>query len=120
MHEFPGPHERIRRVLERALPGSTYVSSQTEGDGVLVLRARRSDGRNVGVRFRAVKTSETNTQPEAGAPISVKSVKREGMSLVSRLLPILKPPGPAYARVRIEAGAASLEVVCQDAEWWEE
>ena len=121
MHEFPGPHDRIRRVLDAALAGCTYTSSRTEGDGsVLVLQARRADGRGVGVRFRAVKASETDTPPEPGAPLTVESVKRESTSLVSRFLPILKPPGPAYARVRIGAGPATLEVVCQDAEWWEE
>jgi hypothetical protein len=50
----------------------------------------------------------------------VRSVKREGGSLLSRLLPLFKPPGPAYARVRIDAGPATLDIVCQDAEWWEE
>jgi hypothetical protein len=50
----------------------------------------------------------------------VKGVKREGLSLVSRFFPLFKPPGPAYARVRIDAGPATLEIVCQDAEWWEE
>jgi hypothetical protein len=50
----------------------------------------------------------------------VKSVKRHGVSFVSRFFPLIKPPGPAYARARIHAGPATLEVVCQDAEWWEE
>jgi hypothetical protein len=121
MHEFPGPHDRIRRVLETALTGCTYVSTQSEGDGtLLVLQARKPDGRGVGVRFRAVKSFETNVPPETGAPITVKSVKRHGVSFVSRFFPLIKPPGPAYARARIHAGPATLEVVCQDAEWWEE
>lgn len=120
MHEFPGPQDRIRRVLEAALSGCTYVSSRSEGDGLLVVQARRPDGRGVGVRFRAVTDSEMDREPEVGAPLTVKSVKRYGLSLISRLFPLLKPPGPPYARVRIEAGSATLQVVCQDAEWWEE
>jgi hypothetical protein len=52
--------------------------------------------------------------------LTVRSVKREGVSLVSRFFPIFVPPGPEYARVRIDAGPATLDIVCQDAEWWEE
>jgi hypothetical protein len=121
MHEFPGPEQRIRRILETALADCTYVTSRIEDDGSqLVLQARRSGGREVGVRFRGVKESEINVQPEPGAVLRVRNVKREGLSLVSRLFPLLKPPGPMYARVRIDAGPATLDVVCQDAEWWEE
>ena len=121
MNEFPGPQDRIRRVLNTALVDCTYVSSQPEGDGsIFVLLARRPDGREVGVRFRGVKNSTGDSGPAAGAALTVKSVKREGLSLVSRFFPILKPPGPMYARVRIDAGPATLDIVCQDAEWWEE
>ena len=120
MHEFPGPQDRIRRILDQALVECTYVASRNEGEGVFLLQARRADGRAVGVRFRGVKNSDTNAHPEPGVPLKLKSVKRAGGSLVSRLFPLIKPPGPAYARVRIEAGPATLEIVCQDAEWWEE
>ena len=120
MHEFPGPQDRVRRILDGVLDDCTYVSSRTADDASLLLQGRRSDGRDVTLRFRGVKDSNTNTQPEAGAPLVLKSVKREGLSLVSRLFPILKPPGPVYARVRIDAGPATLDIVCQDVEWWEE
>jgi hypothetical protein len=123
MHEFPGPHERIRRILENALvPGCTYVSSRPENSGaVFVLLARRGDGKRVGVRFHGVRDADPNTgQPDPGAPLQLRSVKREGGSLLSRLFPLFKPPGPMYARVRIDAGPATLDIVCQDAEWWEE
>ena len=34
-------------------------------------------------------------------------------------LPSMRNVGGGYVRVRIEAGAAMLDIVCQDAEWWE-
>ena len=125
MHEFPGPQDRIRRVLEKALVDCTLVSSHAEDEGrTFVLSAKRSDGRGVGVRFRGIRedggSPADDRQPEAGGQVKVRSVKREGGSLLSRLLPLFKPPGPAYARVRIDAGPATLDIVCQDAEWWEE
>jgi hypothetical protein len=123
MQEFPGPQHRIRRVLDSALVGCSYVSSGPEGDGkTFVLRASRLDGRTVGVRFHGLRDGlpYDGRRPEAGGALTVRSVKRERVSLVSRLFPIFVPPGPTYARVRIDAGPATLEIVCQDAEWWEE
>lgn len=120
MHEFPGPQDRIRRILEGVLVDCTYEASRQEGDTNLVLHGRRKDGKDVFVRFRGVKDSDTDVQPERGAPLALKDVKRESVGFVSRFFPIIKPPGPAHARVRIEAGSATLEIVCQDAEWWEE
>ena len=122
MNEFPSPHERIRRVLDSALSsGSTYLDSQDEANGgTYTLRARRGDGREVGVRFRGVSNGMEAAGPDSGLPLTVRDVKRVSGSVLSRLFPLLKPPGQAYARVRIEVGAAVLEIVCQDAEWWEE
>ena len=124
MHEFPGPQDRVRRVLDSALVDCTFVSSMTEDGGrTFVLVARRGDGRSVGVRFRGLRDADDadpQRKPEAGTSLSVRSVKREGGSLVSRFFPLIKPPGPMYARVRIDAGPATLDIVCQDAEWWEE
>jgi hypothetical protein len=125
MHEFPGPQDRIRRVLENALVECTFVSSRPEdAEGTFVLLTRRSDGRSVGVRFRGMRDGSapggSERQPDPGSPVNVRSVKREGGSIVSRLFPLFKPPGPMYARVRIDAGPATLDIVCQDAEWWEE
>ena len=123
MHEFPGPHERIRRILDNALANCTYVSSGSENGGqTFVLRASRTDGRQVGVRFYGLRDDQPDDgrHPEPGSTLRVQSVKRDNVSLISRLFPIFKPPGPAYARVRIDAGPATLDIVCQDAEWWEE
>jgi hypothetical protein len=121
MHEFPGPQDRIRRILDNALVDCTYASSQLEGDGaMLVLWALRTDGRRVGVRFRGVKESETTEEPAPGASLKVRSVKKEGGSVVGRLFWIFKAPELPNARVRIDAGPATLDIVCQDAEWWEE
>jgi hypothetical protein len=123
MNEFPGPHERIRRILQNALTDCSFVASRSEDGGrSFVLQTRRSDGRGVGVRFRGVRDANPGAtrQPDPGTPLKVRSVGRDHVSLVSRLFPLFKPPGPAYARVRIDAGPATLEIVCQDAEWWEE
>lgn len=122
MHEFPSPKDRIRRILEAALAGCTYVSSRNLDDGsTLTLEALSSEGRQVNLRFRGVRESESTAVPEPGAAMSLKSVGRGNkFSLLSTLLPILKPPSPSYARVRIDAGAARLDIVCQDVEWWED
>lgn len=123
MHEFPSPKDRLRRILQTSpLDGSRYVASTLEASGTqLVLRARTSQGRPAEFRFRGLRESETNLQPEPDSPLRLKSVgSGNKFSLVGMLLPFLKPPGPPYARVRIEAGAALLDIVCQDVEWWEE
>ena len=123
MHEFPGPEARIRRILDQALVDCTYVSSHTEGDGrTFVLETRRSNGRSGGVRFHGVRDAAPQDvrRPDPGTLLKVRSVKRDSVSLMSRFFPIFKPPGPVYARVRIDAGPATLDIVCQDAEWWEE
>jgi hypothetical protein len=122
MHEFPHPKNRIRRVVEGALEGTTFVSSQSEDGGkAVVIQARRTDGAQVGVRFRGVRESETTAEPAPGSPLRVRKVgSGNKFSPLSFLLPILRPPGPAYARVTIEAGVSRIQIVCQDAEWWEE
>ena len=123
MQEFPGPQDRVRRILQNALVDCSFVASRAENGGrEFVLQTRRSDGRGVGVRFRGVRDSGGggDTQPDPGTPLKLRTVKREGVSLVSRLFPFFKPPGPAYARVTIDAGPATLTIVCQDAEWWED
>jgi len=122
MHDFPHPKNRVRRIVESALADCTYVSSQAEGDGsLLVLKARRSDGRPVSVRFRGVRESDATAQPEFGTPLRVVKVGNGNpFNLFTTLLPILKPPGPPHARVTIQAGTARLDIVCQDAEWWED
>ena len=113
--------ERLRRILDNALEGASYESSHSEdGGNMLVLQARRSDGRQVNLRFRAVRESEATQELSAGDPLRLKSVgSGTKRTILGLLLPILRPPGPAYSRVTIEAGAARLQVVCQDVEWWE-
>lgn len=121
---FTDQRGRIRRILENSLEGSTYESSETEEQGrMVVVRGRRSGGGGVAVRFRAVASSDASTDPEPGAPISVRSVGLVNpgcLSVLGFLFPRFRSPGPGYARVRMEAGAARLDIVCQDAEWWEE
>ena len=122
MHDFPDPKRRIRTLLANALADCTYVDSRAEQDGsMLLLQARRSDGRPVSVRFRGVRESEATTAPQEGSQLRVQKVgSGNKFSLFSKLLPLLKPPGPSYARVTIAAGDARLTIVCQDAEWWED
>jgi hypothetical protein len=100
----------------------SYVASQSEGDGsTLLLQARRTDGRRVNVRFRGVRESDATSEPEFGTPLRVVKVGNGNpFNIVSFLLPILRPPGVPHARVTIEAGTARLDIVCQDAEWWED
>jgi hypothetical protein len=113
--------ERLSRIVGNALDGSTYESTRSEEDGkMLVLQARRSDGRQVNLRFRAVRESEATADIEAGSPLRLKSVgSGTKRSILGLLVPILRTPAPQYSRVTIEAGAARLQVVCQDVEWWE-
>ena len=121
MHEFPSPDVRIKRILDNALGACTYISASKDADAhMLVLHTLRTNGRRVGVRFRGVKESETTGEPTSGASIKVRSVKKEGGSVVGRLFWIYKAPELPNARVRIDAGPATLDIVCQDAEWWEE
>jgi hypothetical protein len=122
MHEFPHPKNRVRRIVESALADSSYVSSQSEGTGgTLLLQARRANGKRVSVRFRGVRESNATAEPEFGTPLRVVKVGNgNGFNIISTLIPILKPPGPPHARVTIQAGTARLDIVCQDAEWWED
>ena len=122
MNEFPGPEQRIRRVLTSAITGEcTYLSSGPEGDSRFTLRVQRDDGRIAGVRFFGLREPGSAQGPETGTPLRIKRVG--SVSSLVRWVPLLRliqPPGPPYARVTIEAGPATLEIVCQDAEWWEE
>jgi hypothetical protein len=121
---FTDQRGRMRRILENALTGCLYDSSETEENGrMVVLHAHRADGQHVSVRFRAVDRSDATTEPELGAPMSLRSVDlvNQGcLSLLAFAFPQFRSPGPGFARVRIEAGTARLDIVCQDAEWWED
>ena len=90
---------------------------------MVVLHAHRADGTRVSVRFRAVSSSDATEEPKPETFLSVHSidVRNSGcLSLLSVAFPRFRSPGPGYARVRIDAGAARLDIVCQDAEWWED
>jgi hypothetical protein len=121
---FTDQRGRLLRILGNSLSGSLYDSSVTEDDGrMLVLHAHRPSGTPVTVRFRAVQSSEATAVPEPNAPLRLQDVSVGGggcLSLLGPIIPALRSPGRGYARVRIEAGAARLDIVCQDAEWWED
>jgi hypothetical protein len=118
---FTDQNGRVRRILEAALAhGSVYEASRSEEDGrFVVIEARRDDGRGVGVRFRGVSQSTMTAEPEAGAAMRLRSVGAPGINWLRLFLPGMRTAGGGYVRVRIEAGAAMLDIVCQDAEWWE-
>ncbi len=114
------PRARLRNVLSRALTGSTYVSSRREPDRVFVLEARRSGGKPVTLRFLGTSTTEADSDPDPGVALKLAGVDSTGgpwwRVLVARTARL-----PAHGtRVRIEAGKAKLEIVCEDVEWWED
>ena len=121
---FTDQRARMRRILENALNGALYDSSESEEDGrMVVLHGHRPGGALTSVRFRAVESSEATVEPEAGAPMTIHGVDVASsgcLSLLGFVIPSLRSPGQGYTRVRIDIGAARLEIVCQDAEWWED
>jgi hypothetical protein len=121
---FTDQRGRMRRILENSIEGCLYDSSETEEEGrMVVLHAHRKDGRRVSVRFRAVASSEATSEPNPGDALALRSVDLVNsgcLSLLAFAFPRFRSPGPGYARVSIDAGAARLDVVCQDAEWWED
>jgi hypothetical protein len=117
---FTDQRERLQRIVEKALAGTSYESSRNEDGRILVVEARRPDGRQVIVRFRGVRDSEASNAPVPGTEIRRLNVgPAEKFSLVRLFFPFIRGPGSGAARVRIEAGAARLDIVCEDAEWWE-
>ena len=115
--------QRLRNLLRRALSDCAYEATRHEPGGMLVLEARRQDGRAVHVRFRGVQSVEASPDLEVGAPLRLASVTagRSLGTLFRLLLPRVRPPVPADAwRVSFRVGEGSIDVVCQDAEWWED
>jgi hypothetical protein len=110
---------RLRRIVSQALDGASYEASETEPGGMLVMHALRPDGSAVHVRFRGVRDSATTAWPQRGAPLRVKSVGSTESFFVFLLPRILRGPAPFAARIRLDAGGATIDLVCQDAEWWE-
>ncbi len=121
---FTDQRGRLSRIVENSLVGCLYDSSEAEEDGrMLVVHAHRQDGRPVSVRFRAVASSDVSAEPGTNAVIKLRSVDLVNpgcLSVLGFVLPQFRSPGAGYARVRIEAGDARLDIVCQDAEWWED
>jgi hypothetical protein len=88
---------------------------------MFVIEARRPDGRRVGVRFRGVEESVATDAPAPGSHMRLRGIgSATRFSFLSLLFPFLRASGFGSARVRIEAGTTRLDIVCQDAEWWEE
>jgi hypothetical protein len=118
---FTDQQGRIRKVLENALPGTAYVSSVRETEASTLLLTGRRAGKLVNVRFRAVRESDASAEPAAGSALRLRKVGDAAkFSFWRILLPIPHGHSPSYARVTIEAGDARLDIICQDAEWWED
>ena len=119
--DFTDQRERLRRIVENALEGATYEASREEASGqMLVIEAKRQDGRHVSVRFRGVRESVATAAPAPGSRIRISGVgSAEKFSLLRLAFPFSRGPGLGAARVRIEAGASRLDIICEDAEWWE-
>ncbi len=119
MNAHVDPQARLRNILKSALDGARYESWRRDGDRALILELKRADGRPVTLRFLGVQDSEISGEAEKGAVLRLKSVASPA-SLLTLFTPrMFRTPSHA-ARVRIEAGAARLEIVCEDVEWWED
>jgi hypothetical protein len=116
------PHARLRNIVSRALNGCAYEGSSRPERGMLVIDGRRPDGTRVHVRFRGVQDSESTAQPEAGGKMRLLQVSSAQRFSILQILMTRFPQHrfSSEARVRIEAGKARIDVVCQDVEWWEE
>jgi hypothetical protein len=114
------PRLRIRNTLTQALSGTVYDSSRRDGDTVFVLRVRRATGKTADLRFLGLKTCEVDMEPEIGSALTLRGVGSPDSSLLRLFVPrVLR--GPSFSsRVRIDAGKARLEIVCEDVEWWED
>ncbi len=110
---------RIRRIVEAALNDTTFVESHSEDNGRMVAITASKNGDRRVVRFRAVRDSKSNQEPEPGVALRLRDVgSADGFSLLRLFFPFFRASG--YAHVRIDAGQARLEITCQDAEWWQE
>ena len=118
---FTDQRGRLRRIVENALAGAVYESSREEEERQLLIEARREDGSRVYLRFRGVERSDSTATPTAGSPLRLAGVGGSG-SAIDLILPWLRlfRARSNAVRVRIEVGAARLDIVCEDAEWWEE
>src|SRR5438105_10886639 len=112
------PHERLRNIVARAVNGSSYVRSATEEGRRLLLESRRADGTLVHLRFLGVRDSESTAMPEPGAALRFAGVSTAGGLLRRFFMP--RHGFAAESRVRIDAGATRIDIVCEDVEWWED
>ncbi len=125
---FTDQRARLRRILENSIEGSLYDSSETEEDGrAVVIHAHRPAGQPVSVRFRGVTSSDATAEPQAGDAVSPRNIRVSEKGCLSALMfiPFFRSspfgsPVADSARVTIDIGAARLDIVCQDAEWWED
>lgn len=110
-------------IVRNALDGTTFVASRSEENGRhLVIDGRRPDGRRTSVRFRAVSNAEATAGTAAGVPLKLRSVASgpSGCLPLGWFFPALRGIPRGVSRVRIDAGGAKLEIICEDAEWWED
>jgi hypothetical protein len=115
--------ERVAMTTRRmGVAQRGHGSSVRESEGsTLLLTGRRADGKRVNVRFRAVRESDASAEPAAGSALRLQKVSdARKFSLWRILIPFPHGHSPSFARVTIEAGDARLDIVCQDAEWWED
>lgn len=118
---FTDQRGRLRRVVTSALQGTTYASSREEEAGrLLVIEADKPGGYRVVLRFRGVRSAESTGDPVVGSPLRLQSVGAPGNFFQRLVESSLQKRLAAESRVTIQAGAARLDIVCQDAEWWEE
>jgi hypothetical protein len=122
---FTDQTQRLRRIVSNALDGASFEASRSEEEGRhVVIEAKRPDGRPVTVRFRAVRDAEATGSPAVGTQLRLKGVSAGGsgclLPFVSKLFPALRAVPRGASRVRIEAGEAELDIICEDAEWWED
>ncbi len=117
---FTDQKERLRRIVSNALDGAAYDGSRLEEDGThLLIEAHRPGGQLVSVSFRAIQDSEATEMPAQGSTLQLESVGSARFSLWNLLFFFL-PRSTNKLRVRIRAGDAKLDIVCEDAEWWED
>jgi hypothetical protein len=117
---FTDPRQRLRRALTNALEGCLVQVIREEEGRRLVVEANRPEGQHVAARFLGVQTWKASSEPAPGSRIHLKGVGGISASGWLALLNPFRQPMPTSTRVRIGVGAATLEIECQDVEWWQD